>query len=172
MEDDDKHEGTINDMFDSDGDDMIPVEHQLWGKNPKRVEALKDLWFAEMSEFAEKNDVPEEAKAEMVFSMAANSLLDMIMESIPEEMALEMSVSFDHLMGVFIANKRYGVDILDAAFESLKKVKREEYDTDEEFAAAVEEREERWWTVGKQILSGRSPNDVIAEALSRYGLNR
>lgn len=170
--DDDKREGTINELFDNEEDDMIPVEHQLWGKNPKRVEALKDLWLNEMMEFAEKNETPDEARPELIFSMAVNSTLDMIMESIPAEMALEMSLSFDHLMGVFIANKRYGVDILDAAFESLKKVNRDDYKTDEEFEAAVEEREEKWWTVGKQVLSGRSPNDVIAEALSRYGLNR
>lgn len=168
----DENRGTINEMFENTDDDSIPLEHQLWGKNPKRVEAMRDLWLAEMNEFIEKNEIPEEARAEMIFSMAANNVLDMVMESLPEDLALELSYCFDHLMGVFIANQRYGVDILEAAFESLKKVNRDDYDTDEAFEAAVEEREERWWTVGKQVLSGRSPNDVIAEALSRYGLNR
>lgn len=171
MEDND-NKGTINDIFEDTDGDSIPLEHQLWGKNPKRTEALKDLWLKEMIDFAEKNNVPEEARTEMVFSMTANSILDMVLEALPEELALELSYCFDHLMGVFIANQRYGVDILDAAYQSLQKVNRDDFDSDEAFEKAVEEREERWWTVGKQVLSGRSPNDVIAEALSRYGLNR
>ena len=168
MEDDEK--GGINEMFEED--DSIPVENQLWGKNPKRVEALKDVWFKDMTEFMDENKVPEKGRNEMVFNMAINSLLDMIMESLPMEDALELSYAFDHMLGVFVANQRYGVDILDAAYQSMTKVNREEFDSDEDFEKALAEREERWWTVGKQILSGRSPNDVIIEALSRYGLNR
>jgi len=168
MEDDEK--GGINEMFEED--DSIPVENQLWGKNPKRVEALKDVWFKDMTEFMDENKVPEKGRNEMVFNMAVNSLLDMIMESLPLEDALELSYAFDHMLGVFVANQRYGVDILDAAYQSMTKVDREEFDSDEDFEKALAEREEKWWTVGKQILSGRSPNDVIIEALSRYGLNR
>ena len=162
---------TINEMF-QDADEEIPFERQLWGKNPKRVEALKDLWFKEMIDFANEKGVPEDARNEMIFSMTANSILDMVMEALPDELALELTYCFDHLMGVFIANKRYGVDILDAAYQSLCKVKREDYDSDEAFEKAIADREERWWTVGKQVLSGHSPNDAIMEALSRYDLNR
>ena len=162
---------TINEMF-RDADDEIPFERQLWGKNPKRTEALRDLWLKDMIESMDENKVPEAARLEMVFSMTANSILDMIMEALPDEMALELTFSFDHFMGVLIANKRYGVDIFDAAYQSLCKVKRDDYDSDEAFEKAVSDREERWWTVGKQVLSGHSPNDVIVEALSRYDLNR
>jgi len=168
MEDDEK--GGINEMFEED--DSVPIENQLWGKNPKRVEALRNVWFKDMTEFMDENKVPEKGRNEMVFNMAVNSLLDMIMESLPLEDALELSYAFDHMLGVFIANQRYGVDILDAAYQSMTKVNREEFDSDEDFEKAIAEREEKWWTVGKQILSGRSPNDVIIEALSRYGLNR
>ena len=171
MKEDEKLE-TVNDLFGDSDDDYIPLETQLWGKNPKRMEALKDLWLKEMDEFADKNKVPEEARKELVFSMTANSILDMIMESIPEDLALELSYCFDHMIGVFLANQRYGVDLLDAAYKSLEKVDREDFDSDEAFEKAIEEREEKWWTVGKQQLTGRSPNDVISEALSRYGLNR
>jgi len=162
---------TIDEMF-QEPDEEIPLEMQLWGKNPKRTEALRDLWLKDMIEFANEKKVPEEARAEMIFSMTANSMMDMIMESLPEDLALELSYCFDHLMGVFIANKRYGVDILDAAYQTISKIKREDYDSQEEFEKAVNEKEERWWTIGKQLLSGHSPNDAIAEALSRYGLNR
>ena len=168
MEDDEK--GGINEMFEQD--DGIPIENQLWGKNPKRVEALRDIWYKDMEGFMDENKVPKEGRNEMMFNMAVNSLLDMIMESLPLEDAVELTYAFDHLLGVFIANNRYGVDILDAAYQSMTKVDRSEFKTDEEFENAIAEREEKWWTVGKQILSGRSPNDVIIEALSRYGLNR
>jgi hypothetical protein len=168
MEDDEK--GGINELFEED--DNIPIENQLWGKNPKRVSALKDVWFKDMTEFMDENKVPEKGRNEMVFNMAINSLLDMIMESLPVEDALELTYAFDHMLGVFIANQRYGVDILDAAYQSMTKVNRDDFGSDEDFEKAIAEREEKWWTVGKQILSGRSPNDVIIEALSRYGLNR
>jgi hypothetical protein len=168
MEDDEK--GGINELFEEN--DSIPIENQLWGKNPKRVEALRDIWFKDMTEFMNENNVPEKGRNEMVFNMAINSLLDMILESLPVEDALEMTYAFDHMIGVFIANNRYGVDILDAAYQSMTKVNRDDFDSDEDFENAIAEREEKWWTVGKQILSGRSPNDVIIEALSRYGLNR
>ena len=171
MKEDEKLE-TVNDLFDNTDDDEIPLEAQLWGKNHKRTAALKDLWFKEMVDFADENKVPEEGRAELFFAMTANNILDMIMDSLPEELSLELSYSFDHMIGMLAANNRYGVDILDAAYKSLEKISREDYDTDEEFEAAINEREEKWWTVGKQQLSGRSPNDVIAEALSRYGLNR
>lgn len=171
MEENDNR-GTINDMFGNAEDDSIPLDDQLWGKNPKRVEALRDLWLNDMIEYAQENNVPAEGLPDLIFTLTANNILDMLMESVTEDIALELSYCFDHMMGVFIANRRYGVDILDAAYQSLTKVDREEFESDEEFEAAVNEREERWWTVGKQVLSGRSPNDVIAEALSRYGLNR
>jgi hypothetical protein len=162
---------TIDEMF-QEADEEISLEAQLWGKNPKRTEALRDLWLKDMIEFADKNEVPEGARAEMMFSMAANSILDMVMESLPEALALELSYCFDHHLGMFVANKRYGVDILDAVYQTISKLKREDYASLEEFEKAVNDKEERWWTVGKQLLGGHSPNDVIAEALSRYGLNR
>jgi len=171
MKEDDKLE-TVNDLFANVDDECIPLESQLWGKNPKRMEALRDLWLKEMIEFADENKVPEEGRNELVFTMTANSILDMMMESLPEDLALELSYCFDHMIGVVVANQRYGVDLLDAAYKSLEKVKREDFESDEAFEKAVEEREDKWWNVGKQQLSGRSPKDVIAEALSRYGLNR
>jgi hypothetical protein len=162
---------TVNDIF-ADGPE-IPLESQLWGKNPKRTQLLRDLWFDAMSEqINEEKDMPEEARRELLFMMAVNSVLDMAMESLPEDLSVEFSYCLDHMMGLASANQRYGVDLLETNYEVLSKVKREDYETDEEFESAVTEKEEKWWSVGKQQLGGRSPNDVIAEALSRYGLNR
>jgi len=164
-------ESTVNDIF-ADTPEMSP-ESQLWGKNPKRTELLRDLWFNLIAEQVnEEKDLPEEAKRELLFMMTVNAVLDMAMESLPEDLSVEFSYFLDHSMGLAAANQRYGVDLLDVNYEVVSKIKREDYATDEEFEEAVIEKEEKWWSVGKQQLGGRSPNDVIAEALSRYGLNR
>jgi hypothetical protein len=116
--------------------------------------------------------MPEDAKRELLVMMTANSVLDMVMESLPEELSLELSYCIDHMMALSAVNQKYDVDLLQANLEVIKKVKRDDYETDEEFENAVLEKEDKWWTIGKQQLGGRSPNDAIAEALSRYGLNK
>ncbi|MCL1984436.1 MAG: hypothetical protein FWG58_03435 [Methanomassiliicoccaceae archaeon] len=164
-------EGTINDVFSDD--EEIPIEMQLFGKNPKRTHLLRDLWYNSMiEELNGEEDMPEEAKKELLFMMIANSVLDLTMESLPDELAVELSYHIDHMMAMAAVNKKYGVDLLEANYEVVSNIKREEYGSDDEFEAAVAEKEERWWTVGKQQLGGRSPNDAVAEELSRYGLNR
>ena len=166
-----KKEETINDLF--DGDTEIPLEEQLWGKNPKRTQLLRDLWFDMITEqIDEEKDLPDAAKKELLFMMAVNSALDMIFESVPDDVAVELSYCVDHVMGLSAVNSKYDVDLLEANYEVISKIKRDDYKTDEEFEAAVADKEEKWWTVGKQLLGGRSPNDAIAEALSRYGLNQ
>jgi len=104
--------------------------------------------------------------------MAVHSTLDMVLESLPDDLSLELTYCLDHMMGLSAVNKRYDVDLLETNFEVVSKVKREDYGSDEEFENAVLEKEEKWWSASKQQLGGRSPNDAIAEALSRYGLNR
>ena len=79
---------------------------------------------------------------------------------------------FDSMIGMSLVNKRFDVDLVDANFEVLKKLKREDHGTDEEFEAAIRDVDHRWWTVGKQLLGGRSPNDAISEELGKFGLNK
>jgi len=164
-------EATINEVFEDEP--AIPLEAQLWGKNPKRTHLLRDIWFNSIVEqLDEEKKMPEEAKRELLFMMTANSVLDMVMESLPDELSLELSYCLDHMMGVAAVNQKFGVDLLETNYEVVSKIKRDDYASDEEFEKAVVEKEEKWWTVGKQLLGGRSPNDAIAEALSRYGLNK
>ena len=166
-----KEEDTINNVFEEGQE--IPVEEQLWGKNPKRTQLLRDLWLgAIVEQIDEEKEMPEDAKRELLFMMAVHSTLDMVMESLPDDVSLELSYCLDHMMGLASVNQRYDVDLLETNFEAVRKVKRDDYASDEEFENAVVEKEEKWWNVGKQQLGGRSPNDAIAEALSRYGLNR
>ena len=160
---------TINDVFDNEPE--IPMEERIWGRNPKRTQLLRDLWFdSVMEQIKEDKDLPGEARDQLLFMMAVHSTLDMVFESLPDEDALDLSYCVDQMMGLAAVNKRYGVDLLEANYEVLSKVKREDYSSDEEFEAALDGKEEKWWSVGKQLLGGRSPNDAISEALSRYGL--
>ena len=166
-----KDEETINDVFENEPE--IPLDAQLWGKNPKRTQLLRDLWFDSMiEELSEDKSMDDDAKRQLLFMMTANAVLDMVMESIPDDLAVELSYCLDHMLGLAAVNKRYNVDLLEANYDVVTKIKRENYATDEEFEAAILEKEEKWWSVGKQLLGGRSPNDAIAEALSRYGLNK
>jgi len=161
---------TINDLFGKE--DSIELEQQIWGKNPRRSQALKSLWFDLMSQSINEDDQPEDAKRELLFLMTANNVMDMIMESVPDDLALEITYCFDSMIGMSMVNKRFEVDLVDANFEVLKKLKREDYGTDEEFEAAIRDVDHRWWTVGKQLLGGRSPNDAISEELGKFGLNK
>jgi len=164
-------EKTINDVFD-DGPE-IPLDEQLWGKNPKRSQLLRDLWFDSMlEELNEDKEMNEDAKRQLLFMMTANAILDMVMESIPDDLSIELSYCLDHMLGLAAVNKRYNVDLLESNYEVITKIKRDDFKTAEEFEAAIIDKEEKWWSVGKQLLGGRSPNDAIAEALSKYGLNR
>ena len=166
-----KDNETINDVLGNEPE--IPLEAQLWGKNPNRTQLLRDLWFDSMlEELSEDKTMDDDAKRQLLFMMTANAVLDMVMESIPDDLSVELSYCLDHMLGLAAVNKRYDVDLLDANFKVITKVKREDYATGEEFEAAILEKEEKWWSVGKQLLGGRSPNDAIAEALSKYGLNR
>jgi len=168
---DNKDNETINDLFDEEPE--IPADEQLWGKNPKRTQLLRDLWFDSVkAQVEDEKDMPEDAKRELIFMMAVHSALDLVFESLPDDEALDLSYCVDHMMALAAVNQRYGVDILETNYEVISKIKRDGFGSDEEFEAALLEKEEKWWTSGKQQLGGRSPNDAIAEALSRYGLNR
>ncbi len=163
-------DNTINDMLGEE--EMIKIEDQLWGKTPRRSTALKDLWLDLMAEAVDADDKPESAKREMLFLMAANNILDLVMETLPEELAMDFTVSLDSLIGVSLVNRRFDVDIWEANYTTISNLKREDYDSDEEFEQAVQAMDERWWTVGKQALGGRTPNDAIVEEMSKYKLNR
>lgn len=166
-------EGTINDILEQEQQNSISADEQLWGRNPKRTQLLRDLWYDSMIEqLDEEKDIPDEAKRELMFMMTANSVLDLILESLPEDASVELSHCIDDLMAMAAVNQRYDVDLLQTSMDVLKKIKREDFTTDKEFEAAVLEQEEKWWTVGKQQLGGRSPNDAVAEMLSKYGLSR
>ena len=151
--------------------DEESAEKQLWGKNPARAQAMRDLMFNELSEHIKSQDMPEDRKWEMMFIMAVNSTLDLLFDSPTTDIAMETSYCFDNMVGLALANKKYNVDIIKEARKALETVDRDKFSSDEEYEQAVHEFEEQWWDMGQPALGMRSPNDAIYETLGKYKLN-
>jgi hypothetical protein len=145
-------------------------EKQLYGKNPGRVAALADLCYDAMVTEIDSMDLPEEAKRKMVFSMTANSVLDLICDSCPTDIAMEASFSLDMYVGASLTNKKYKVDLFKELQHAIMEIKRDNFPDDEAYEREVEAFEEQWWDIPQPLLDKRNPNDAILEMLSKYGL--
>lgn len=165
----DNDSGLINQVFDDDA--SIPLDKQLWGKNPKRTHALKDLWYDDLQKIVDEEKGPDSAKKELAFLMTSNSIIDLIMNCIPAELALEVSYSLDHTIGLALANKKYDVDLMDEEEKALSEIKRDDYETDDDYQRALEAIDEHWWSIGQPGLEMKCANDVIIEMLAKYELN-
>ncbi|MBR3013708.1 MAG: hypothetical protein IKH69_01625, partial [Bacteroidaceae bacterium] len=69
---------------------------------------------------------PEEAKRQMIFKLTANSVLDMVMDSLSPETAEEVAQCIDGYIGVGIVNKKFGIDLYKELYEALSKVEQKE----------------------------------------------
>jgi len=165
----DENSGLIEQIFDKD--EEITLDKQLWGKNPKRTQALKDLWYDDLQKAVDEDKSPKEAKKSLTFMMTTNSVMDMIMECLPPELALEVSYSVDNFIALGLVNKKYDVDIAEELEKAISQIKREDYDTDDDFKRALEAIEDHWWSIGQPALGKKNANDAIIEMLSKYGLN-
>ncbi len=165
----DPNSGLIEEVLEDDGE--VDTEKQLWGKNPKRTQALKDLWYTDLEAIVNEDKGPAEAKKELAFMMTSNSVIDLIMDCLPTDLALEVSYSLDHTIALALANKKYDVDIMEEEKKALEIVKRDDYDTDDDYIRALQDIEEHWWTIGQPGLEMRSANEAIIEMLAKYGLN-
>lgn len=165
----DENTGLIEQVFEDDK--KVDPEKQLWGKNEHRTHALKDLWYDELQENLKNSKSPESAKREMAFMMTSNSILDFIMDSVPTEVALEVSYAIDHLLAMSLVNKKYNVDIIEEESKAMSIVKRKDYDSDDDYFRALEDIQQHWWTIGQPGLEMRSANDAVYEMLTKYRLN-
>lgn len=147
------------------------AEKQLWGKNPARAQAMRDLMFDALSEHIQGQNVPDDKKWEMMFIMAVNSALDLILDSTTTDVAMETSYCFDNLIGMALANKKWEVDIMKEARKAMETVDASKFDNDEDYIKELQAFEEHWWEMGQPALGMRSPNDAIYEMLGKYGLN-
>jgi len=161
--------GEISTVF---NDEEMVAQKQLWDKNPKRTMAMRDLWYDDMNQsLDEDSSMSPEARREMAFMMATNSVLDIVMEALPENLAMELSFCLDSTLGLAIVNRSNGVDLMEEYYKALEVLKREDYGSDDEFERAIQALEEHWWSIGQPALKMRSANDSIIEALGKYGLN-
>jgi hypothetical protein len=161
--------GLIEQVFEED--EKVDLEKQLWDKNPRRSQALLDLWYDELHNAVEKETDSEDGKKHLAFLMTANSVIDMIMECIPEDMALELSYALDHTIALALVNKKYDCDLLEEEKKAVAIVKREDYQTDDDYARAVEAIDDHWWSISQPQLDMRNANDAILEMLAKYKLN-
>ena len=163
----DPNTGVVEQVF----DDPVDLDKQLFDKNHNRSQALRDLWYADLQKSLENMKGSEDAKKEMSFMMIANNVLDLIMGCVPDDLALELSYALDNTIALSLVNRKYDCDLIDEERKAISIVKREDYDTDDDFARALEAIEDHWWSIGQPQLEMRSASDAIVEMLRKYGLN-
>ncbi len=163
----DPNTGVVEQVF----DDPIDLDKQLFEKNHNRSQALRDLWYADLQKSLENMKGSEDAKKEMSFMMIANNVLDLIMGCVPDDLALELSYALDNTIALSLVNRKYDCDLIEEERKAISIVKREDYDTDDDFARALEAIEDHWWSIGQPQLEMRSASDAIVEMLRKYGLN-
>ncbi len=157
------------------GDDPVDPEKEhidyTFGRNPNRTSAMSDIFSKELMEAVmEDPDIPEEARPSLIFKMTANSVLDIVMESLDPEMREEVSACVDGYLGMCLVNKKFQVDLFGELSKALASVEREESESDEDFDSRLGNMEEAWWSIPQPKLNGRNPNDAISEEARRYGL--
>ena len=163
----DPNSGLVEQVF----EDPIDLEKQLFTKNHNRSQALKDLWYADLQKNLENVKESDDVKKEMSFMMIANNIFDLIMGCVPDDLALELSYALDNTIALSLVNKKYDCNLIDEERKAISIVKREDYDTDDDFARALEAIEDHWWSIGQPQLDMRSASDAIIEMLRKYGLN-
>ena len=159
--------GLVEQVF----EDSIDINKQLFEKNHNRAQALKDLWYEDLQKSLAEMKGSEDAKKEMSFMMIANNVIDLIMGCVPDDIALELSYALDNTIALSLVNRKYNCDLIEEERKAISIVKREDYDTDDDFARALEAIEDHWWSIGQPQLDMRSASDAIIEMLRKYGLN-
>ena len=143
----------------------------VYGRNPNRVSALNDLWFANLMAKINEMDLPnEEAKMKMIFKLTAGGILDMLGDSQPPGVAPEVMSDLDMFMGLALTNMRFKVDLLGEQNKALKSIDPDKFENDEDYVKALSDAEDAWWDIAQPMLEMRNPRDAIRETLRKYGL--
>jgi hypothetical protein len=148
----------------------MTAAQEMFGKNAERSYALRDLWFESLAAAVDQQVAPESNKREMLFLTLSNSILDMMMDILPEEVGVVLAENIDDYLAVTLINKKYGVDLLKTFQEEFMAKKGKEFDDEEKLADALAEFEEEFWNGPRKDLKGKSPNQVVEAALKHYEL--
>jgi hypothetical protein len=148
----------------------MTAAQEMFGKNAERSYALRDLWFESLAVAVDQQVAPERNKREMLFLTLSNSILDMLMDILPEEVGVILAENIDDYLAVALINKKYGVDLLKSFQEEFMVKKGTEFDTEDKLADALAEFEEEFWNSPRKDLKGKSPNQVVEAALKHYEL--
>lgn len=143
---------------------------QLYEKTPMRIAAMAELYYDKMIRMIDEQEVPEEAKRKMIFSMSATSVLDLINETSPDDIAVEATISLDMYLGLSLTNKKFGVDLIKELKKALIDIRIDDFPDEETYERERKAFEEQWWNIPQPLLDQRTPNDAILETLAKYGL--
>lgn len=156
-------------------DEQDPEEAHIertFGRNPNRTSLMSDLFSKEMMETVMSDpDLPDEAKPQLIFKMTANSVMDIIMESLDADMREEVAAALDGYLGVCIVNKKFEVDMFGELSKALATVDQNDGESDEDYQKRLGDMEDAWWSIPQPKLNGRNPSDAITEEVRRYGLD-
>ncbi len=160
-------------LFGGDEQEDPEKEHleMTFGRNPNRTSAMADLFLKDMIATVENDpDIPAEARPAMIFKMTANSVLDIVMESLDPDTREEVAASIDGYLGVCLVNTNFEVDLFGEMTKALTEVKQEDGESDEDFQRRLADMEDAWWGIPQPRLNGRNPSDAVTEQVRRYGL--
>ena len=145
---------------------------ETFGKNPTRTSAFSDLFRTDRMDTVEaETELPEEAKKNLIFKMTANSVLDIVMESLSPDTREEVAACVDGYIGMCMVNMKNQVDLMGELRKALMGVKQETGESDEDYERRLGDMEDAWWSIPQPILNGRTPDDAIREEMRRYGLD-
>lgn len=160
-------------LFGADPEEDPEKQHieMTFGRNPNRTSAMADLFLKEMIETVEQDpDIPPEARPAMIFKMTANSVLDIVMESLDPDTREDVAAAIDGYLGVCLVNTNFQVDLFGEMTKALAETERAEGESDEDFQRRLSDLEDAWWSIPQPALNGRNPSDAVTEQARRYGL--
>lgn len=162
-------------LFGGDEPQETPEEafmKETFGKNPNRTSAISDIFCDALIETVmEDSELPEEARRKLIFKMTANSVLDLVVQSLSPEVAEEVVGCVDGFLGMSLVNKKNQVDLLGELRKAILTVRQNDGESDEDFERRLSDMEDAWWSIPQPLLNGRNPNDAIIEEMKRYGLS-
>ena len=172
MSDDDNPNAYLFGGDEPEKDEEQTFVEYVFEDNHKRVQMMDDLFGSELVETANSDkELSQEARQSMIFKMTANSVLDIVMESLSPEVAEEVVSCINHYLAMGLVNRKFSVDVYKELSNALDKVEQGNDESDEDFSDRLDKMADEWWDLPQPLLGKRSPRDSLHEELLRYGLD-